>query len=298
MKRFLYLILGLVIGLVLFFTLASFILKVLNLKLEHPETIISILAVIISVLLAIFLRKNKLLVISFLMTVVFISVFFTFQELTKETKKDSLSVIESGNVIETAIEKTEIDSALYRKVVDSSEKILSQLDNLNLIIRKQLDGDCYGTDSLFYDSKNNLIVEKSSSGCSADENYEISIYENEMLLYYEIKKGGDGLVSEIDKLYFNQNKAFYGTREKFEINYENRTVIDSKVSILTLEELSDLSKSKFSSNERLGNVIERISKLKISSNLSDKVVLLDTIQKVVEERKFIIDSALYKKLVK
>jgi len=298
MKRFLYMILGLVLGLVLFFIIASFILKVLHLKLVHPETITSIIAILISALLAFFMKKNKPLALSFMTIIVLVSAFFTFQELTKETKNDKLNVIESGNTIEPTIEKNELDSALYRKVVNSSETILAQLDKLNLIIRKQLDGDCQGTDSLYFDSENNLKVEKSFSGCSADENYEKSIYEKEMLLYYEIKTGGDGLVTEIDKLFFNQNKAFYGTKEKFEINYENRTVIDSKVSILTKEELSNLSKSKFSSIERLGNVVERISKLKINSYHSDKVVLLDTIQKVVEERKYIIDSTLYKKLVK
>jgi len=221
---------------------------------------------------------------------------FILQKHEKENIKTQV-IVDTENTKEPEIIGSKHDSTLLKKVISAKETIL-QLDNLNLIIRKQFDGDCSGTDSLFYDLEYNLKVKKSFSGCSADEESDISIYDNKMLLYYESTSGGDGLSMENYKLFFDQNQAFYGFKEKYKIDYENRTIIDTIVSVLTTEELEKESKSKFSEDKNLGNIIERVSNLKVSLYYSDKVVLIDTIQKVIEERKFIIDTTIYKKLVK
>ena len=220
--------------------------------------------------------------------------------IVNKNENKGTKVVESVNetLAEPDKEEFKVDSLLLVKTVNLKKAIIEQLDNFTLVVRMQLDGDCSGTDSLYYDKKHNLKVEKSRFGCSAEENVTLSVYDNGIILYYKITSGGDGIITEINEIFYNQSKAYYGIKEKFDIDYEKRTIISTKISNISEDELENISEIKSEVDNRLGNVIERILNLKVNSTYKDNFVLIDTIQNIMEERKFLVDSTLYKKLEK
>lgn len=191
-----------------------------------------------------------------------------------------------------------VDSVYVHKVNNMVDSILSHRDYYKIITRHQIDGDCYGIDSLYYDTNNRLIIFIGSSGCSANESSFTSIYTSTGLVYFNLVEGGDGLVYNDSKMYYQQNTPIVGFQRNYEWDWETRTLTDSSSTILSKEELVDITKLKISHDKRMENVIERVKGLNSVMSSDNKYKFIDTIQQVVEKRYYLIDSIDYINLIK
>lgn len=212
---------------------------------------------------------------------------------TEDSTQEVLTEKTDSVKIQSDKESSKVDSVHIDKIDFLVDSILMHRDYYKLITRHQLDGDCYGLDSLYFDKNNRLIIFIGSSGCSADESSFVSIYNSAGLIYYNLIEGGDGLVNNDSKMYYKKNEPIFGFQKNYEWDWETRTLADSSSKILSNEELVDISKFKMSLDKRLGNVIDRMKELNPKMSYDNKYKFVDTIQQVMEERYYLIDSIDY-----
>jgi len=186
------------------------------------------------------------------------------------------------------------DSLEIRKIIKTKDSILASVENFDFIIEEQVAGDCFGTDTLYFDQSRDLVINKSFFGCGNEEGTYTTVYFKGSFVFHEIIESGEGLPISKSTIFYEKGKPIKGKRTDYKINWEKLVLIDSTFTDITRQQMMNLTQMSNISDLSLQDLPVKMRELVPYDTINNKIKFIDPNQQPDELHNYLIDSIYYK----